>query len=629
MSMSVSREPTRTPEEHAQLKRANRLAAALVGSDPSAVPLVHPLRWAGSVHRKGPPKLCRISDLHEFEIDLADAAERLEQAARLALEHATGPDADRLRVALDIHETRASTPPDFDPDDTRPGPRVPRRRYPQRRRAPGRVDQGRAGIFRGVGRLRIRLQRMGPAGRKSRASPTAGPPRNGSTSPNPRRRGRTRAPWCKRARRTDPDIRLPSWRPRCEDTHWQDADPNVSKKPRPNGQAEGSDAAQGRGKADEWPDPAELPEGLPAVQPFDPILLPESLRPWITDIAARMQVPLDFPAVAAMVALGSVVGRKIGIRPKRRDEWTVIPNLFGGIVGRPGLLKTPALQEACRPLIRLEMAAKDEFTRAQTEYDARQRIGKQQKKQQDEKIARDLKANRDPKGILHDLLAGGEEEQPPARRRYLVNDSTIEKLGEILSHNPNGVLIFRDELTGFLRQMDREGHEQDRAFYLEAWNGTGRFTYDRIGRGTVDIEACCVSLLGGIQPGPLAAYLENMAHGGAGDDGLIQRLQLLVWPDVSSAWANVDRGSDSAARASSENLFLRLSKSLGSASPPRSRPGWRPPTRRSPSAPRPRVRRSTGATRPGSPTRTRSGALTRPAARPRSTAGRPSGSRKA
>ena len=382
----------------------------------------------------------------------------------------------------------------------------------------------------------------------------------GALRQKPRRTAPTRAPWCKRARRTHPDFRLPSWRPRCEDTHWQDADPNVSKKPRPNGQAEGSDAAQGRGKADEWPDPAELPEGLPAVQPFDPILLPENLRPWITDIAARMQVPLDFPAVAAMVALGSVVGRKIGIRPKRRDEWTVIPNLFGGIVGRPGLLKTPALQEACRPLIRLEMAAKDEFTRAQTEYDARQRIGKQQKKQQDEKIARDLKANRDPKGILHDLLAGGEEEQPPARRRYLVNDSTIEKLGEILSHNPNGVLIFRDELTGFLRQMDREGHEQDRAFYLEAWNGTGRFTYDRIGRGTVDIEACCVSLLGGIQPGPLAAYLENMAHGGAGDDGLIQRLQLLVWPDVSSAWANVDRGSDSAARASSENLFLRLSK---------------------------------------------------------------------
>ena len=308
----------------------------------------------------------------------------------------------------------------------------------------------------------------------------------------------------------------------------------------------------------EWPDPAPLPEGLPAVQPFDAILLPDRLRPWITDIAERMQVPLDFPAIAAVVGVGAVVGRKMGIRPKRCDDWTVIPNLFGGIVGRPGLLKTPALQEACRPLIRLEMTAKDEFKRAHAEYEAQQRIAKQQKKLEDDKIAKDLKANRDPKGILHDLLAGGEEDQPPARRRYLVNDCTIEKLGEILAANPNGVMIFRDELTGFLRQMDRDGHEQDRAFYLEAWNGSGRFTYDRIGRGTIDIEACCVSLLGGIQPGPLSAYMEGMAHGGAGDDGLIQRLQLLVWPDVTGAWANVDRAPDSAARAGSEELFDRL-----------------------------------------------------------------------
>lgn len=88
------------------------------------------------------------------------------------------------------------------------------------------------------------------------------------------------------------------------------------------------------------------------------------------------------------------------------------------------------------------------------------------------------------------------DEHEPQRRRYVVNDSSVEKMGEILSANPNGVLVFRDELTGFLRSLEREGQEVGRAFYLEAWNGTGRFTYDRIGRGTVDIEAYCISILG-------------------------------------------------------------------------------------------------------------------------------------
>src|SRR5687767_860978 len=93
------------------------------------------------------------------------------------------------------------------------------------------------------------------------------------------------------------------------------------------------------------PVPAPLPRDLPLVHEFASELLPESLRSWITDIAERMQCPLDFPAVAAMVCLAAIVGRQIGIRPKRHDDWLVVPNLWGAVIGRPGLLKSPALAE--------------------------------------------------------------------------------------------------------------------------------------------------------------------------------------------------------------------------------------------------------------------------------------------
>jgi Protein of unknown function (DUF3987) len=321
--------------------------------------------------------------------------------------------------------------------------------------------------------------------------------------------------------------------------------------------AEAEKRRKGSGEG-EWPDPAPLPEGLPAVQAFDFLLLPDSLRPWIADVTERMQTPPDYPGVAAMVTISAIVGRKVGIRPKRHDDWMVTPNLWGAVIGRPGVMKTPALQEACRPLTLLEIEAQKNHAAELKEHDAQQQIAKAQKKIREEKIAKDLRQNRDPKGILHDLLAEGLEEPPPARRRYIVNDTSIEKLGEILGQNPRGVLVFRDELVGFLRQMDRDGHEQDRAFYLESWNGNGRFTYDRIGRGTLDIEACCVSLLGGIQPGPLAGYLDQMARGGIGDDGLIQRMQLLVWPDVDRVWHNVDRPPDRRARRIASELFSRL-----------------------------------------------------------------------
>ena len=87
--------------------------------------------------------------------------------------------------------------------------------------------------------------------------------------------------------------------------------------------------------------------------------LPEALAPWVADIAERMQCPPDFVAVPAMVALGAVLGRKIGIRPQRRTDWTEVPNLWGCIVGRPGAMKSPAMGEALKPLHRLEKDARE------------------------------------------------------------------------------------------------------------------------------------------------------------------------------------------------------------------------------------------------------------------------------
>ena len=307
-----------------------------------------------------------------------------------------------------------------------------------------------------------------------------------------------------------------------------------------------------------WPEPSPLPEGLPPVQEFSLDLLPGRLAPWIGDIAERMQVPADYPAAGAIVSLGAIVGRQIGIRPKRHDDWLVVPNLYGAIIGRPGLLKTPALQEVIRPLIQLEIEAKEVHADAIKEHEAHEKISKAREKLNSVKIIKDLKAKRDPAGIIHDLLADNDTGEWPARRRYLVNDSSVEKLGAILAENPRGVLVFRDELIGLLRQMERDGHEQDRAFYLETWNGNGRFTYDRIGRGTIDIEAACVSVLGGTQPGPLAAYQEAMAHTGAGDDGLMQRFQVLIWPDVNAKWRNVDRYPDREARERTAEVYSRL-----------------------------------------------------------------------
>ena len=56
--------------------------------------------------------------------------------------------------------------------------------------------------------------------------------------------------------------------------------------------------------------------GLYAELQFELDLLPDALRSWVADVADRVQCPPDFAAATAILALGSVVGRRVAVFPK-------------------------------------------------------------------------------------------------------------------------------------------------------------------------------------------------------------------------------------------------------------------------------------------------------------------------
>lgn len=303
--------------------------------------------------------------------------------------------------------------------------------------------------------------------------------------------------------------------------------------------------------------PIPLPD-LPAVELFDYRLLPERLSPWIQDIAERLQCPPDYVAVGAMVSLAAVIGRKIGIRPQQFTDWTVVPNLWGLIVGRPGLLKSPALESTTGPLDRLIADALEQFKRDQKEVLAVKAVGKLRAEAKEKEARKRL--NQDPAADVFDLLEGDEIKEP-VLRRYKTNDTTAASLGELLRQNPNGLLVYRDEMVSLLKGLDREDNADARGFFLTAWNGSDSYTLDRIGRGLhLHIDAACISLLGGTQPGKLAAYIHHAVNGGSGDDGLIQRFSLMVWPDAKAAWENIDRQPDRKAKNAAFDVFDKLDK---------------------------------------------------------------------
>jgi hypothetical protein len=309
-----------------------------------------------------------------------------------------------------------------------------------------------------------------------------------------------------------------------------------------------------RSSGSSWTTPKPLPNGLLPVASFDAAFLPERLEPWVCDISERMQCPPDFVAIAAIVALGSVLGRKIGVRPQVRTDWLEVPNLWGCIVGRPGAMKSPAMAEALKPLHRLDAEAAKANDASMTQFGLATEVHKIAK---EEAIKRARKIISDG-GSGADILLQQDEPEKPPERRYIVNDTTVEALGVILADNPNGILAFRDELVSLLKTLDREDNAAARGFFLTSWNGTGAYTFDRVMRGKTSIKAACLSLLGSTQPGRLAEYVRRAT--GVGDDGLIQRFGLLVWPDQSPDWRDVDRFPDSDAKAAAWETFDRLDK---------------------------------------------------------------------
>lgn len=315
----------------------------------------------------------------------------------------------------------------------------------------------------------------------------------------------------------------------------------------------GRPSSSGQTGDPQWPEPQPLDSHLTPVPVLSPDLIPQQLRTYALDMADRMQVPLAFVGATLLVALAGVTGRRFCLIPKELDlDWRVFGNLWGGIVSPPGTMKTPVIKQVTKILHRLERQAFEAFQLTRRQYEQELAVYKAREAQWRVDAKDQTNQGRSPAPF--DLTPPVE----PTLLRFVVNDATVAKLQQILAENPQGVLLIRDELAGWFAVLDSKGRESERPFFLECWDGEVSFTMDRVGRGTVRAESLCLSLLGGIQPDVFRRYLLGAILGGTDNDGLAQRLQILVYPDPLTTWENVDRPADEDARQAMESVFIRI-----------------------------------------------------------------------
>jgi putative DNA primase/helicase len=132
-----------------------------------------------------------------------------------------------------------------------------------------------------------------------------------------------------------------------------------------------------------------------------------------------------------------------------------------------------------------------------------------------------------------------------------------------MQYNPNGVAIVRDELGGLFKAMSQQGHETDREFFKEMWNGDKDLSTDRVNpdRGHTQVRHACGFIYGTVQPGPLEDYVRQASKvgesGSGGADGFLHRFQLLLYPEWFTP-QYVDKEPDKEAQDAVRETFRRL-----------------------------------------------------------------------
>jgi hypothetical protein len=268
---------------------------------------------------------------------------------------------------------------------------------------------------------------------------------------------------------------------------------------------------------------------LHCYRPFPLNTLPQPFRGLVVAGAAAIGCDPALVAVPLLVAQAAAVGNSRRVELKR--GWSEPAILWAANVGESGALKSPALdlalsqtrerQSAAIRLWKEEMAAYEDERNSYEEALAEWRRTK----------------GKSPKPSEPD----GDE---PVCERSLVSDTTVESLAIILQDAPRGLLLGRDELSGWVSSFNSykpAGKGGDVAHWLEMHRG-GQLLVDRKSGAVKLIHAprAAVSVVGGVQPETLRRVLGREHF----EDGLAARLLLCMPPRRVRRWTEADIDPD-------------------------------------------------------------------------------------
>lgn len=227
-------------------------------------------------------------------------------------------------------------------------------------------------------------------------------------------------------------------------------------------------------------------------------VFPEDIQSYIIQNQKTLNHSIDYMGASFLWLIALSIGNSCKVEVK--TGWRESANIWLGLIGRAGLGKTPSINAMIFPI---EKRNAFEIKHYQVEY---------RKWKEYEKLTAKEKKDH-------------EEVMEPPRKQFIVNDVTIEALAELHEENENGVAVFKDELNGWLKDMNKYKPGSDLEFWLSCWSGKTATLTRKTSKSSF-IEMPLMPVLGGIQPG----IFSQISTSENKDNGFLDRL-LLSFPE--------------------------------------------------------------------------------------------------
>jgi hypothetical protein len=254
----------------------------------------------------------------------------------------------------------------------------------------------------------------------------------------------------------------------------------------------------------------EIPEEIQDID-FPIEVFPLEIQNYIRKCNETLDSSIDYMGCSMLWMISVIMGNSIKIQVK--PGWKEPAVVWISVLGKAGIGKTPSIQNIVSPLMEINNREQKKYVKQYEKYEAFMELDKKER-------------------------LNTEEIKKPKKSQFIANDITFEALVDLHEENKNSVGVFKDELAGWFKDMNKYRSGSDLESWLMSWNGTS-ISLNRKSAKSSFVDKPFIPVLGGIQPGIMDQFYTDENK----DSGFLDRM-LFCLPDLMVDEYNDDEMDD-------------------------------------------------------------------------------------